>query len=153
VCTAGLPAGIRRLAREAPKVRLGLSIHTALPERRRSLMPIARAHELDDVIAACAEHAQLTGLSPMWAITLLGGVNDGDDDARAIAARARTFEARTGRRPRLSIIAYNTIGPDDPYVRSAREREYRAALGMASHRRYSGGSDVAAACGQLAARS
>ncbi|HEY5947390.1 MAG TPA: radical SAM protein, partial [Kofleriaceae bacterium] len=34
VCTAGLPVGIRRLAVEAPKVRLGLSIHSALPERR-----------------------------------------------------------------------------------------------------------------------
>src|SRR4051794_1282369 len=29
VCTSGLPAGIRRLAAEAPKVRLGLSIGSA----------------------------------------------------------------------------------------------------------------------------
>jgi 23S rRNA (adenine2503-C2)-methyltransferase len=152
VCTAGLPGGIRRLAREAPKVRLGLSLHTAFAERRRSLMPIARAHELGDVLDACAEHAQLTGLSPMWAITLLSGVNDSDDDARALADQARAFEVRTGRRPRLSIIAYNAIGADDPYARSAREQAFRAALGMPSHRRYSGGSDVAAACGQLAGR-
>ncbi len=153
VCTAGLPAGIRRLAREAPNVRLGLSLHTALPERRRSIMPIARAHALDEVLAAAADHARATGLSPMWAITLLAGVNDSDDDARAVAERARAFEAETGRRPRLSIIAYNAIGEGDPYQRVSLEREaaYRAALGMASHRRYSGGGDVAAACGQLAA--
>jgi 23S rRNA (adenine2503-C2)-methyltransferase len=152
VCTAGLPQGIRRLAREAPNVRLGLSLHTALPERRRSIMPIARAHGLDEVLAAAAEHTTLTGHSPMWAITLLAGVNDSDDDARAIAERARAFEVATGRRPRLSIIAYNAIGPGDPYQRTSPEREaaFRAALGMASHRRYSGGSDVAAACGQLA---
>jgi 23S rRNA (adenine2503-C2)-methyltransferase len=156
VCTAGLPSGIRRLAREAPKVRLAISLHTAVAERRRSLMPIARAHPLDELLAAAAEHARLTGLSPMWAITLLAGVNDSDDDARAIADRARAFEAETGRRPRLSIIAYNGIGPvdgaDDPFQRTAPDREaaFRAALGMASHRRYSGGSDVAAACGQLA---
>ncbi len=153
VCTAGLPAGIRRLAREAPNVRLGLSLHTALPERRRSIMPIARAHALDEVLAAAADHARATGLSPMWAITLLAGVNDSDDDARAVAERARAFEAETGRRPRLSIIAYNAIGEGDPYQRVSLEREaaYRAALGIASHRRYSGGGDVAAACGQLAA--
>jgi 23S rRNA (adenine2503-C2)-methyltransferase len=152
VCTAGLPQGIRRLAREAPNVRLGLSLHTALPERRRSIMPIARAHALDEVLAAATEHATMTGHSPMWAITLLAGVNDSDDDARAIAERARAFEVATGRRPRLSIIAYNAIGPGDPYQRTSPEREaaFRAALGMASHRRYSGGSDVAAACGQLA---
>jgi 23S rRNA (adenine2503-C2)-methyltransferase len=55
VCTAGLPHGIRKLAERAPNVRLGLSIHSALPEQRRSIMPIAKAHSLDDVLAACAE--------------------------------------------------------------------------------------------------
>ncbi|HEX5057721.1 MAG TPA: radical SAM protein [Kofleriaceae bacterium] len=152
VCTAGLPVGIRRLASDAPKVRLGLSIHTALPERRKSLMPIARAHDLDDVLAAAAEHARITGLAPMWAITLLDGINDSDDDARALAARARAFAETTGVLPRLSIIAYNAIGPDDPYRRSTRETAYRDALGLPNHRRYSGGSDVGAACGQLALR-
>jgi len=152
VCTAGLPGGIRKLAERAPKVRLGLSIHTALAERRKSIMPIAKAHPLDEVIAACADHARATGLSPMWAVTLLAGVNDSDDDARALAALAKQFAADTGRTPRISIIAYNA-SPGDHFARSAREVEYRAALGLPSHRRYSGGSDVAAACGQLAARS
>jgi 23S rRNA (adenine2503-C2)-methyltransferase len=150
VCTAGLPTGIRKLAASAPNVRLALSIHAAT-ETRRSLMPIDRAHSLDEVLAAAADHARATGLSPMWAITLLAGVNDSDDDAHAIAARARAFAAETGRMPRLSIIAYNP-SPGDIYTRSTREADYRAALGLPSHRRYSGGSDVAAACGQLAAR-
>jgi 23S rRNA (adenine2503-C2)-methyltransferase len=152
VCTAGLPVGIRRLAAEAPKVRLGLSIHSALPERRKSLMPIARAHDLDDVLAACADHARTTGLAPMWAVTLLAGHNDSDDDARALAARARAFADATGVLPRISVIEYNAIGDDDPYRRSPRTQEFRAALGLPSHRRYSGGSDVGAACGQLALR-
>ena len=152
VCTAGLPAGIAKLAARAPNVRLGLSIHTAIAERRKSLMPIARAHALDDVIAACEEHARVTGLAPMWAVTLLAGVNDSDDDARAVAALARTFAARTGKRPRISVIAYNTTGEHDRFARSPREADYRAALGMPNHRRYSGGGDVAAACGQLALR-
>jgi 23S rRNA (adenine2503-C2)-methyltransferase len=152
VCTAGLPVGIRRLAVEAPKVRLGLSIHTALQERRRSIMPIARAHDIEDVLDAAAEHAKTTRLSPMWAVTLMDGVNDSDDDARAVAARARAFAEATGVRPRLSVIECNAIGPDDPYRRSPRMQEYRVALGIPSHRRYSGGSDVGAACGQLALR-
>jgi 23S rRNA (adenine2503-C2)-methyltransferase len=152
VCTAGLPVGIRRLAREAPKVRLGLSIHSAVREQRTSLMPIARAHDLDEVLAAAADHVRATGLAPMWAITLLDGVNDSDDDARTLAARARAFADETGALPRLSIIAYNAIGAGDPYRRSTREAQYRAALGLPNHRRYSGGSDVGAACGQLALR-
>src|SRR5690606_17884757 len=75
VCTAGLPDGIRRLARLAPRVRLGFSIGSPRPEVRERLMPIARAHSLRDVLDAAAEHAAATGLSPMWAITLLRGVN------------------------------------------------------------------------------
>jgi 23S rRNA (adenine2503-C2)-methyltransferase len=154
VCTAGLPEGIRRLAREAPEVRLGWSIGSALAETRRALMPIARAHPDDELLDAVIEHTRVTGHSPMWAVTLLDGVNDGDEHARALAARVAGFVAATGRRPRLSVIPYNSTGPADPFVRSAREAEFRAVLGAAgvpSHRRYSGGGDVAAACGQLAA--
>jgi 23S rRNA (adenine2503-C2)-methyltransferase len=150
VCTSGLPGGIVRLAKEQPNVRLGISIGSAIAERRKPLMPITKAHSLADVLAAAEEHARLTGLSPMWAVTLLAGVNDSDDDARALAERARAFEVATGRRPRLSIIPFNAID-GDPFQRSPREPEFRAALGLPSHRRYSGGSDVGAACGQLVA--
>src|SRR5512143_3071848 len=69
VCTAGLPDGIRRLGREVPKVRLGISIGSARPMVRRTLMPVARAHPLETVLDAAAGHAQLTGLAPMWAVT------------------------------------------------------------------------------------
>jgi 23S rRNA (adenine2503-C2)-methyltransferase len=153
VCTAGLPSGIRRLAVEAPRVRLGISIASAIAAHRRSVMPIAERHDLDDVIAAAADHARATGLSPMWAVTLLDGVNDGDADADALADRALAFHAATALRPRISVLDYNPIGDGDRFVRSPRMAAFRARLsaaGLASHRRYSGGSDVAAACGQLA---
>ena len=162
VCTSGLPAGIRRLAAEAPKVRLGLSIASARRDVRRSLMPIDRAHDLDDVLEAAAEHVAATGLAPMWAVTLLGGVNDTTDDAAALAERVLAFRERTGTNPRLTIIPYNAIddGPEgqaDPFARAsdAREDAFRDALrarGVFTHKRYSGGGDVGAACGQLAAR-
>lgn len=153
VCTAGLPGGIRRLAAEAPRVRLGISISSAIAAHRRAVMPIAGHHDLEDVIAAAAEHARATGLAPMWAVTLLDRVNDGDADAEALAGRALGFHARTGVRPRISLLDYNAIGQGDPFRRSPRMAAFRAVLsaaGLASHRRYSGGSDVAAACGQLA---
>ncbi len=154
VCTAGLPGGIRRLAREAPNVRLGLSISSAITAHRKRVMPIADKHDFDDVIAACEEHARETGHAPMWAVTLLAGVNDSDADADALAARATAFVAATGKRPRITLLDYNAIGDGDPFTRSGRLGVFRDALsaaGLPSHRRYSGGSDVAAACGQLAA--
>ncbi len=159
VCTAGLPEGIRRLSREAPRVRLGWSLGTARVGRRVTLMPIDGAHPLEDVFAACVEHAQITGLSPLWAVTLLEGVNDSEDDAHALAGLAQRFVLATGRTPRISVIPYNRIADDagDPFRRSPQlaERRFRDALhasGTFTHKRYSGGSDIGAACGQLAAR-
>jgi 23S rRNA (adenine2503-C2)-methyltransferase len=156
VCTAGLPAGIRRLARELPKVRLGVSIGSARPEVRRRLMPIDASHPLVDVLTAVEEHARITGLAPMWAVTPLGGVSDTHDDARALADMARTFEARAGVRPRVSVVPYNAIDVPghDPFVRGdvGAFVGRLVAHGLRPHVRYSGGGDVAAACGQLAGR-
>jgi 23S rRNA (adenine2503-C2)-methyltransferase len=163
VCTSGLPTGIVRLAEAAPRVRLGLSIGSARAAVRRSIMPIDGAHPLADVLDAAVFHARTTGLSPMWAVTLLDGVNDTAEDGHALARLARDFEARTGRRPRVSVIPYNAIGDAsergtgaEPFRRASAEGEaaFREALrdgGFGSHKRYSGGGDVAAACGQLAA--
>jgi 23S rRNA (adenine2503-C2)-methyltransferase len=158
VCTSGLPHGIRRLAREAPKVRLGLSIGSVRQELRARLMPIARAHPFDEVLAAVAEHARHTGLAPLWAVTPLAGVNDSFEDGAALGARARAFWEATGIRPRISLIPYNSIDErDDPFTRASDARKDEFVRGIAStgyrtHQRYSGGSDVNAACGQLAAR-
>jgi 23S rRNA (adenine2503-C2)-methyltransferase len=159
VSTSGLPVGIRRLAREAPKVRLALSIHAARPQTRTSLMPIAHVHPLEALMDACVDHAVTTGLQPLWAVTLLAGHNDSDQDADELATLALEFARRSNKFPRVSIIPYNRIEVDgqDPYVRVALDRESRfrdvlSARGVFTHKRYSGGHDVAAACGQLAAR-
>jgi 23S rRNA (adenine2503-C2)-methyltransferase len=159
LCTAGLPDGIRRLAAEVPKVRLGISIGSARPEVRRALMPIDRAFPLDVVLDAAAEHARITGLAPMWALTLLAGVNDGAEDARALIDCAASFQAHTGLRPQIRTIPYNPIGDDGEEVfrRSDEERETEfrrtmRAAGFSAHMRYSGGADVQAACGQLSSR-
>jgi 23S rRNA (adenine2503-C2)-methyltransferase len=154
VCTSGLPGGIRRLAQELPKVRLGVSIASALPHTRRQLMPIETAHSLDDVIDAVEEHARATGLAPMWAITPLAGVNDREDDAAALGDLVRRFHARTAIRPRVSVVPYNSIDTmgQEPFARgdTAAFVAVLAAHGVRAHVRYSGGADVGAACGQLA---
>lgn len=157
VCTSGLPSGIRRLADEAPNVRLGLSIGSARPEVRRRLMPIEESFSLDEAIDACAEHTTKTRNAPLWAYTLLAGQNDGPEDAAALAARVLAFAARVGTSPRLSLIPYNATADDgaDPFTRTsdAAEASFRDALaahGVRTHKRYSGGGDVGAACGQLA---
>ena len=90
----------------------------------------------------------------MWAVTPLEGINDTDEDAAALADLVRVFAQRTGVRPRLSVVPYNSIDAEghDPYARGdvAAFVERLVARGLRPHVRYSGGADVAAACGQLA---
>ncbi len=153
VCTSGLPQGILRLAREAPRVRVAISVGSARPQVRRALMPIEERYPFGQVLLAVEEHARITGLAPLWALTLLAGVNDTVEDADALVEVALRFAARTGIRPRVSVIPYNSIDVPgrDPFHRGDVER-FRAALsarGLPAHLRYSGGSDVNAACGQL----
>ncbi len=159
VSTAGLPSGVRRLAKELPNVRLAWSIGSARSEVRSSLMPINNAHSLEEMFRACVDHARSTRMSPLWAVTLLAGKNDTDEDARALAHLARRFRDESGHSPRISIIPYNAIdvATDDPFrrVSDVEETRFRAVMkgeGVFTHKRYSGGGDVAAACGQLAAR-
>lgn len=163
VCTVGIPHGIRRLARSTLRVRLGISIGSARRNIRKQLMPIEQANPLDEVLDATVEYVQLHGDSPMFAITTLAGVNTSNEDAQALAKLVHSFRARTGIAPRISLIPYNTIGPNlrtgelDPFTRTTHEESDRfraqlAAIGVPVVRRYSGGGDVNAACGQLAAR-
>ncbi|MBM4374826.1 MAG: radical SAM protein [Deltaproteobacteria bacterium] len=154
VCTAGLSAGIRRLAREQPDVRIGLSIGDVRFGRREALMPIERAHSLEEVLEALAEHTRATRNAPMWAYTMLAGQNDDDDAAAALATRLLAFAEATGVRPRLSLIPWNQV-EGAAFERSSEETlsRFRARLrerGVGTIVRYSGGGDVAAACGQLA---
>ena len=119
-------------------------------------MPVDKANPLEEVLDAAVEHARSTGLAPMWAVTPLEGINDTEEDARALADLARGFAGRAGARPRLSVVPYNRIAEagDDPFSRGDVTRfvDHLVAAGLRPHLRYSGGSDVAAACGQLAAR-
>src|SRR5690606_7171205 len=114
-------------------------------------------HPLAEVLAAAVDHARATGLAPMLALTLLAGVHDDPGEADALIDLVRGFAARAGVAPRLSLIPFNPSGAGDRFapLDAERERAFRARLraaGVASHRRYSGGADVAAACGQLVGR-
>lgn len=154
VSTAGILRTLPTFLSQAPRVRLGVSIGHADPERRQALMPIERSNPLRDVLAIAADHAQRTGIATMLSYTLLRGINDREKDADALASLLRDYVARATLAPRVSLIAYNPIGPDDPFEPSDAQsadsfRDRLRSLRVPIVRRYSGGADVGAACGQL----
>ncbi|MCL2823072.1 MAG: radical SAM protein [Polyangiaceae bacterium] len=154
VSTAGMLNPLNLILDTLPKTRVGISIGHADPARRRVLMPIEASNPIASVLDAAADHAKVSRIATMLSYTLLGGVNDSDDDADCFMSLLSRYVKRADMAPRVSLIAYNSIGTSDPFVASSPERAdmFRKRLGSMSIpvvRRYSGGSDVAAACGQL----
>jgi len=136
---------IRALARGLAHARLALSLGSARPGRRCFAEPIDQAHPRK--VLDRRRRARLDdGLSPLFAYTLLGGKRL-RGRPRALAALLLDFGRTVWTASRLSLIAYNAIGGDDPYVRTApdaEERFVRRSSRMASSdAALSGGSDVA----------
>ena len=146
VSTVGLPGPMVELARKFPQVSLALSLHGARPELREALIPPARRIGLDELHEAVAEVNALSGRTLMVEYLLLGGVNDGDEDIEALARWVDGLDVS------VNLITYNPV-PSLPFVPSLRRDEFAGHLrakGLVVTRRYSLGSDIAAACGQLA---
>lgn len=83
--TCGIVPGIRRLAEEGLQITLALSLHAPTQEKRLSLMPVAGKYGLQEVIEACRDYFASTGRRITFEYSLMGGINDGREDARQLA--------------------------------------------------------------------
>jgi 23S rRNA (adenine2503-C2)-methyltransferase len=151
ISTIGIAPGIRSLAHRPLPVNLAVSLHAANDELRDRLVPVNRRYPLDTLMDACREYLAAKGrrLSFEWA--LIDGVNDRDSDAHELAALTRRFHLPA----HVNLIPLNPT-PGWPTVGSsaARVREFRDLLvsrGVNATVRRNRGTDIDAACGQLAA--
>lgn len=148
ISTVGLIPQMRRFTREGHRYRLIVSLHSADPQVRRRLLPVAGQLDLDELARAIAEHAAASGQPVPVAWTLMAGVNDDPGEVERLTALL-------GDTPVIvNLIDVNDTRPDG-YRRSARLEAFRdalAAAGLPMRRRYSGGGGRDAACGMLAAR-
>ena len=148
ISTAGVVPMIRRFTAEASQINLAVSLHAATDELRDRLVPLNRRYPLDDLLAACEDYVAARRRKLFFEYVVLAGVNDGDEQARALAARL-------GNRPlyHLNLIAYNETGGEFARPR-ARElaalKERLEADGVSCTVRRSPGGEIEAACGQLA---
>ncbi len=149
VSTVGIVPGILRLAEERLPVNLAVSLHAANDELRDSLVPINRRYPLAAVVEACQAWiaSKNRRLSFEWA--LIDGVNDRPSDAAELAALARPLSAHVNLIPLNPTPGYLTRGTPPIGVRAFRDR--LLAAGVNATVRRNRGTDIAAACGQLAA--
>jgi 23S rRNA (adenine2503-C2)-methyltransferase len=149
VSTVGIVPGILKLAEERLPVNLAVSLHAANDELRDSMVPINRRYPLAAVVEACQAWvaARNRRLSFEWA--LIDGVNDRPSDARELAGLARPLGAHVNLIPLNPTPGYLTRGTPPAGVRAFRDR--LVAAGVNATVRRNRGTDIAAACGQLAA--
>jgi 23S rRNA (adenine2503-C2)-methyltransferase len=143
ISTVGVLPGIIALGKRPEQFRLAISIHAPNDELRQQLMPINTKFPLAEVIEA----AKVFDRRVTFEYVMLGGVNDGIEQARQLAALARECRAFVNLiplHPGGSQGFVPTSGNEiSRFARLLRDRDVEVAV------RKSRGMDIAAACGQL----
>jgi 23S rRNA (adenine2503-C2)-methyltransferase len=149
VSTSGVVPGIRRLTALGPQFTLAVSLHAARDSLRDVLVPLNRRWPVADVVAAARDHARATGRRISYEVTMIGGVNDTDLDAQALATLLRGDLAHVNLIP-MNPVAHTpwTASPMSVIERFA---GFLREAGITVTIRRNRGVEIGAACGQLAA--
>lgn len=149
VSTSGIAPGIEDLADFEIPIRLSLSLHAPNDELRSKLMPVNKQYPLQRVVNALKRYRERTGERITIEYALIDRVNDSPECAYETAALLDGLE------PYINIIPFNPIPSRPDLKRSGQSRikafcEALSAMKIEYELRKERGSDIMAACGQLA---
>jgi len=150
VSTAGYVPTFKKLEALDLQINLSLSLHAVTDRLRSKLMPINRRFSLEEVVRAAEEYIRSGGRMITLEYVVIGGLNDSLDDADGLAGIARRLRAK------INLIAYSPVAglafktPDPAELGRFKRRLEERKVNVTQ--RSSKGSDIAAACGQLAGR-
>jgi 23S rRNA (adenine2503-C2)-methyltransferase len=151
VSTSGVPKMIRKMADEAVKFKLAVSLHSAIDSIRTSIMPFNATFTLADLRAALQYWYGKTKSRITYEYVVWNGINDTQKDADALVAFCRFAPSK------VNLIEYNPI--DDGDFQQANDKAISMYVdtlernGITVTVRRSRGKDIDAACGQLANKS
>ncbi|MBL8600462.1 MAG: 23S rRNA (adenine(2503)-C(2))-methyltransferase RlmN [Myxococcales bacterium] len=149
VSTSGLVPEIERLGRDFKgEISLAISLHAPNDTLRSQLMPINRKYPLSELIPALRRYPLARRRRITVEYTLLKGVNDQREHARALA------RLLAGIPTKLNLIPMNPI-EGAPYEKPEHQDvlDFQGILRAAGYSvfiRKTRGDDIDAACGQLA---
>ena len=148
VSTCGIEKGLRELG-ESGLAYLAVSLHAPTQELRSRIMPKAARWSLEDMFTALKSYPLKTREHITFEYLLLGGVNDGQEQAKELARLVSDV------RGKLNLIVYNPA-EGAPYAAPTEEavlafEQYLWNRKITAILRKSKGQDIKAACGQLKA--
>ena len=151
ISTAGIVPGLRRFTREGQPYKLVVSLTSADPVCRRELMPVEAVHPLAELVGAIRAYHAATRRRVTVAWTMISGVNTRAEDASKLAELLRGMPVQ------IDLIDANDptgrFRPPTAEELGAFRDALRTELGVPVLRRYSGGQEIGAGCGMLAAGS
>jgi 23S rRNA (adenine2503-C2)-methyltransferase len=147
VSTAGIVPRIHDFGGETIRPKLAISLNASNDELRTRLMPLNKKWNLEMLMAAARAYPLRTREWITFEYVLLGGVNDGAENAKEVAELLR------GMRCKVNLIALNP-GPGIEFTTPGAERvaAFQTILresGIPAFVRRPRGRDIYAACGQL----
>ena len=151
VSTSGVPKMIKKIADEGVKFKLAVSLHSAINEKRTSIMPFNDKMNLIELQESLIYWYKKTKKIITYEYVVWKGINDNDDDISALVEFCKKIPSK------VNLIQYNNI--DDPNFVQAPENilnKYIKTLELNNIKatiRKSRGEDIDAACGQLANKS
>jgi 23S rRNA (adenine2503-C2)-methyltransferase len=148
VSTCGIVPRIYELSELNRQLNIALSLHAPEHELRKQLMPIENKYHLDEVIKAMRFFAEKTKRRVTIEYLLIAGVNDD------IAHAHKVNQLLKGLKYNVNLIPYNPVEGCN-FQKPSRERverfkEVLEAVNKKVTVRVERGSDISAACGQLA---
>jgi 23S rRNA (adenine2503-C2)-methyltransferase len=148
ISTVGLIPGILRLGKSGLRTKLAVSLHSADQQTRERLIPMAKQYTIRELRQSLIEYTRDAGEPVTLVYMLLEGINDSPEEARKLAAFARSFLCK------INLIDYNSIVNINfkPVYSEQKNTFVRHLLDSGLHvtLRKSHGSTINAACGQLA---
>ncbi|MCL7488417.1 MAG: 23S rRNA (adenine(2503)-C(2))-methyltransferase RlmN [Desulfobulbaceae bacterium] len=129
---------------------LAISLHAVDDRTRNMLMPINKKYPIEDLLAACREYQMKKRQRIMFEYVLLDNINDSDETAVQLAEMLRGIPCK------INLLAMNE-GEIAGFRSSSQDRILRfqdilRKRGYTVFLRQSRGSDISAACGQLAGK-
>jgi len=153
--TAGMVPMIDRLGEESD-VSLAVSLHAPFDELRSELVPLNKKYPIAELMAACQRYVKRKPRASItFEYTMMKGVNDQPEHARALAKLMRQFGNAVQMKDaaKVNLIPFNPF-PGTRFERSSDDdihtfQKLLQGAGVLTTVRRTRGDDIDAACGQL----
>ena len=147
VSTCGIVPRMRQLADEKLSITLALSLHASNQEKRKELMPVANSFDIHEVIDACRYYFEKTKRRVTIEYSLVGGVNDTDQDATELASLIKGMNCHINLIPVNPIKERDYVQSDTSVIEAFKNKLEKYGITVTIRREM--GRDIDGACGQL----